>query len=267
VEELSATAAKQGVVLEWRPEAVSGETVELDRTTVSVSGAAAAVSQRRDALPGAGKEPAESHFRAGEAAGAMDAGGTVDRTAAIGATYRYTGQRVRSVAVDGQTLELRSAPSAAATVEVQDVFPPEVPAGLVAAPGFVYPSDQRSPGTPGFHPSDQRSPGTPGLTSEGVAQKPAIAPAIDLSWDPNPEPRVAGYRVYRRDADHPSEQGPLAGGPGLAELVREASYRDATVVAGRSYAYRVTAVSDAGNESGPSAEVTESAPAAASSGP
>jgi hypothetical protein len=126
--------------------------------------------------------------------------------------------------------------------------------------------------------------------------------------------------VYRRDADHPSEQGPLAGGPGeggewkrlehhpseqrplagglglppqqakdrlpgtpglppqraedrppgapgLAELVREASYRDATVVAGRSYAYRVTAVSTAGNESGSSAEVTETAPAAASSGP
>ena len=74
---------------------------------------------------------------------------------------------------------------------------------------------------------------------------------------------------------HVSEQGPLAGGPGEGgewkrldtELVREASYRDATVVAGRSYAYRVTAVSDAGNESGPSAEVTESAPAAASSGP
>ena len=291
VEELSATEAKQGVVLEWRPEAVSGETVELDRTTVSVSGAAAAASQRRDALPGAGKEPAESRFRAGEAAGAMDAGGTVDRTAAIGATYRYTAQRVRSVAVDGQTLELRSAPSAAATVEVRDVFPPEAPAGLVAAPGFVYPSDQRSPGTPGFHPSDQRSPGTPGLASEGDAGKPAIAPAIDLSWNPNPEPRVAGYRVYRQDVeggewkrldDHPSEQRPLAGGPGLppqqakdrspgtpglAELVREASYRDATVVAGRSYAYRVTAVSDAGNESGPSNEVTETAPAAASSGP
>src|ERR1035441_5878650 len=101
-EELGATAAKQGVVLEWRREAVSGETVELDRTTVSVSGTAAAASQRRDALPGAGKEPAESHFRAGEAAGAMDAGGTVDRTAEIGATYRYTGQPGRSVAVGRQ---------------------------------------------------------------------------------------------------------------------------------------------------------------------
>ena len=191
VEELSATAAKQGVVLEWRATQGTGnreqrtegtEAVELERTTVSVSGAPAAAPQRRDALPGAGKAPAESRFRAGDAAGAMDAGGTVDRTAEIGATYRYTGQRVRSAAVGGQTLELRSATSAAATVEVRDVFPPEAPAGLVAAPGFVYPSDQRSPGTPGV---------------AGEAGKPAIAPAIDLSWDPNPEPRVAGYRVYR----------------------------------------------------------------------
>jgi hypothetical protein len=195
----------------------------------------------------------------------MDAGGTVDRTAEIGATYRYTGQRVRSAAVGGQTLELRSATSAAVTVVVQDVFPPEAPAGLVAAPGYVYPSDQRSP--------------TPGIAGEGETQK----PAIDLSWDPNPEPRVAGYRVYRRDADHPSEQRPLAGGPGeggewkqlddhpseqrplaggpvLPALVRQASYRDAMVVAGRSYAYRVTAVSTAGNESAPGNEVTETAP-------
>jgi fibronectin type 3 domain-containing protein len=42
--------------------------------------------------------------------------------------------------------------------------------------------------------------------------------------------------------------------------VTVASYRDATVVAGRSYAYRVTAVSDAGNESGPGNEVMETAP-------
>jgi hypothetical protein len=250
VEELSATAAKQGVVLEWRATQGTGnreqrtegtEAVELERTTVSVSGAPAAAPQRRDALPGAGKAPAESRFRAGDAAGAMDAGGTVDRTAEIGATYRYTGQRVRSAAVGGQTLELRSATSAAATVEVRDVFPPEAPAGLVAAPGFVYPSDQRSPGAPGF-------------AGEGEAGKPAIAPAIDLSWDPNPEPRVAGYRVYRRDGD----SGPWR--PIAADLVLTPAYRDAAVVAGHAYSYRITAVSTAGNESAPSAEVTESAP-------
>ena len=223
VVELSATEAKQGVLLEWRRDAGSGETVELERTTVSVSGAAAAVSQRRDALPGVGKEPAESRFRAGEAVAAMDAGGTVDRTARIGATYRYTGQRVRSVAVGGQTLELRSATSAAATVEVRDVFPPEAPAGLVTAPGF---------------------------SGEVNAQK----PAIDLSWEPDAEPRVLGYRVFRREGD----SGPWR--PIAAELVLTPAYRDATVAGGHTYSYRVTAVSTAGNESVPSAEATETAP-------
>jgi hypothetical protein len=226
VEDLRATAAKQGVVLQWRRAAGSGETVELERTTVA---APVGASQRMDALPGTGKAPVESRFRAGEAVGGLDAGGTIDRTVAIGVEYRYTAQRVRSVAVGGQTLELRGALSAAVTVEVRDVFPPDAPTGLVAAPGFA---------------------------GEGDAQK----PAIDLSWDPNPEPRVAGYRVYRRDEGGEWQRLDAA-------LVREASYRDATVAAGRSYAYRVTAVSDVGNESAPSAEVTESAPAAASSGP
>lgn len=241
LEDLRATSAKQGVLLQWGRAAGSGETVELERTTVVAPAAAVGASQRMDALPGTGKAPTESRFRAGEAEGGVDAGGTIDRTAQIGYTYSYTAQRVRRVSVNNQTLELRGAPSAAVTVEVRDVFPPDAPTGLVAAPGF---------------------------SGEGDAQK----AAIDLSWDPNPEPRVAGYRVYRRDADQTSGQGPLAGGGGEwqrldAALVREASYRDATVVAGRSYAYRVTAVSDAGNESAPSAEVTESAPAAASSGP
>jgi len=40
-----------------------------------------------------------------------------------------------------------------------------------------------------------------------------------------------------------------------------AAYRDLSVVAGHRYAYRVTAVSEAGNESGPSGEVVEIAPA------
>ena len=46
-------------------------------------------------------------------AGNTDAGGTIDRTAQIGYTYRYTAQRVRRVSVVGNkptTLELRSGP-------------------------------------------------------------------------------------------------------------------------------------------------------------
>lgn len=216
VAELRGRGAKDGVVLEWRPELEGAESIELDRTWMDPPAEPAA--KTADPLA-SGKDPVEAKLRTAVAA---DAGGTVDRTAAIGRTYRYTVQRVRSVTVGGQTLEVRSAPSAAVTVAVNDVFPPSVPTGLVAVPA---------------------------LAGEGEARK----AAIDLSWEPDMERRVAGYRVYRRDA---------AGswvrvGP---EVVTVAAFRDATVAAGQSYAYRVTAVSDTGNESAASGEVMETAP-------
>jgi hypothetical protein len=219
-----AEATKPGVLLRWRQQAGSGAAVELTRTRLEAPDqATAATAQRKSptGLPGESKEPAESRFQAG----AADAGGTLDRTALIDHTYTYTAQRVRTVQVGTQTLELRSAPSAAVTVAVHDVFPPEVPAGLVAVPAFA---------------------------GEAPAQK----PEIDLSWEPDVEPRVAGYRVYRREGDAGAWQ--WLG----AALVSVPAYRDDAVVAGRIYTYRVTAVSTEGKESGPSAEVVETAPAA-----
>ena len=237
IQDFRGEATKPGALLRWRPAAGSGETVELDRTTVEAPAAAptTAAPARKTGLPGETKEPAELRFQAGN----IDAGGTLDRTALIGRTYSYIAQRVRTVELGGQALELRSAPSAAVTVPVRDVFPPEVPAGLVAVPGFFYPSDQRSPGTPGF-------------AGEAAAQH----PAIDLSWEPDVEPRVAGYRVYRREDSSGAWQ--LL----TPDLVGVAAYRDATVVAAHTYTYRVTAVSTAGNESAPSPEAVETAPTA-----
>jgi fibronectin type 3 domain-containing protein len=119
-------------------------------------------------------------------------------------------------------------------VEVRDVFPPDAPLGLVAVPELA------STGA------------GPGVTS------------IDLSWDPNPEPRIAGYRVYRRDVESgasDSNAAPDAWHSLSPDLVRVPSYRDSTVAAGKRYAYRVTAVSESGNESAPSAPATETAPA------
>ena len=225
VRELRGHAARQGAVLEWRPEpqpdTVSDESVELDRLTVAAPPATAAKSGPL----GTPKEPKEAHFHAAGSVGPSDPGGTLDRSAAYGHTYEYIAQRVRTVTVDGQTLELRSVPSAAVTVVVADIFPPEPPAGLVAAPGVA----------------------TAGATT---------APAIDLSWDPETgtERRLAGYRVYRRDGDGTAWR--LL----TAEPVRVAAYRDLTVASGRRYAYRVTAVSDAGVESAAGAEAAETAP-------
>jgi hypothetical protein len=166
-------------------------------------------------------------------------GGTVDRTAQIGHAYRYTAQRVRSVQLAGQRLEVRSLLSAEVTVAMLDVFPPDAPVGLVAAPGFA--------GGP-----------TTGQNAGPATGEQAQRPAIDLSWEPEMEPRIAGYRVYRRDLE--------SGAPNAwrlldTEVVPEAAYRDLGVTAGQRYAYRVTAVSDAGKESAPCEEVVETAAA------
>jgi hypothetical protein len=235
---LRVAATKAGGVLEWNAAAGGTETVELDRSIVQSATATSAATpsttaastagtsaEHKGTLPGATKKPLESHFRV---TGAVDVGGTVDRTAQIGYSYRYTAQRVRLVELGGHTLEMRSLPSIAVTVEMKDVFPPEAPKELVAVPGFT------------------------GTTNDATQR-----PTIDLSWEPNLEPRVAGYRVYRRDLDGDA--------PGSWQQINSmpvtvAAYRDLTVMAGRRYSYRLTAMSDAGNESTPSEEAVETAP-------
>ena len=230
IEELRARATKAGAVVEWKAAAGEAETVELDRTimqpaTASTTATSAASTRKVDLL-GAVKEPTELRLRVGDAASsAVNAGGTVGRTAQIGHAYRYTAQRVHSLELGGQTLELRSAVSADVPVEMKDIFPPEAPVGLVSAPGFASDSTQK--------------------------------PAIDLSWEPNMEPHVAGYRVYRHDL---GGEAASAWKPLDSELVPVAAYSDLTVMAGYKYGYRVTAVDSAGNESARSDEVVETAP-------
>jgi hypothetical protein len=243
LEEFSGHASKTGPALEWKPLAVSVRSgalsIVLERTTVEqpkpvvakpAAGASAGQSQLSNLL-GAPKEPTVESLRAAGtsagsgAGGTADPGGTIDRTAELGQTYRYTAQRVLTVVVGGQTLEVRSAPSSPVTVAMTDVFPPEAPTGLLAVPSFA-------------------------------GEAGGEAAAIDLSWQPNMEPRIAGYRVYRRD---------LAGEGAwillTAKAEPEAAYRDRSVAAGARYAYRVTAVSGAGVESVPSAEVAVTGPA------
>jgi hypothetical protein len=241
VEELYGRPTKAGVVLEWKATAGGTEAVELDRsivqsptessattsatpstTTATTAGSSA---EHKGKFPGATKEPLELRLRVG---GAVDVGGTVDRTAQIGHAYRYTVQRIRSVELGGQRIEVHSAVSTVVTVDMKDMFPPEAPIGLVAVPGFA-----------------------------SAANNSTQKPTIDLSWEPDMEPRVAGYKVYRHDLDGnaTNEWHQLN-----SELLPGAAYRDLAVVARRRYDYRVTAVSDLGNESAPSEEVVETAP-------
>ena len=265
VEDLRGKATKAGVVLEWKTATGEAETVELDRniiqsptaaTSTTTATTAGSGAEHKGALPGTTKEPTESRFRSGSEL--VDAGGTIDRTAQIGHAYCYTAQRVRSVELGGQKLELRGVASAEVTVAVRNVFPPEAPVGLVAVPGFAgEPSVGQAPGQSAAQTGEHNM-GRVGGQSPGQAGEQAQRPAIDLSWEPDLEPRIAGYRVYRRDLDGDA---PAVWRRLDAELVPMAAYRDLSVMAGRRYGYRVTAVSEVGNESASSNEVVETAPA------
>jgi len=238
IDDLRGNASKAGGVLEWKRLAIAAPagalsimlertTVEQPKTEAAKPTAGASAGQRQLNLLGAPKEPTVESLRVGGTGdgsgvgGAVDPGGTVDRTAEVGQTYRYTAQRALTVVAGGQTLEVRSAPSSPVTVPMSDTFPPEAPSGLLAVPSFAGEPD-------------------------------AQVAAVDLSWEPNIEPRIAGYRVYRRELG-----GEGAGSWRLltAESVQVVAYRDLGVAAGERYVYRVTAVSGAGVESAPSAEV------------
>src|SRR5260370_13062596 len=105
---------------------------------------------------------------------------------------------------------------------MRDTFPPPAPSGLEAVPGGARAADR----------------------------------SIDRSWTPDTDADLAGYFVYRQEVD---EKGVVAGTATRLNLtpVVGPAYRDQTALAGRRYAYRVTAVDTAGNESAPSADVQE----------
>jgi hypothetical protein len=81
----------------------------------------------------------------------------------------------------------------------------------------------------------------------------AEAGRVRLSWQASEAADVAGYQVYRRDEPggefHRRTDAPLTA----------TTFVDEGTAAGRSYAYRVTAVDASGNESPPGAEVTVAA--------
>jgi len=244
VEQLRATAIREGVMLEWQKRDTTAE-VELDRRLEGPGGVptppaptkvaptkttsrshkspapASATPSRTQTLSMTPSNPAEIKLQTPKQA--LDVGGTVDKTTHIGESYSYTAQRVRSVTLDGHTLELRSTISAPLTFVSRDVFPPLVPNGLEAVPGGATPADR----------------------------------SIDLSWTPNAEADLAGYNVYRQEVTSAGEVAGTAARLNSIPVVGPA-YRDQTAVPGHRYSYRVTAVDATGNESAPGAAVQES---------
>jgi len=87
---------------------------------------------------------------------------------------------------------------------------------------------------------------------QAVFSGPGQPPFIDLIWTPVSDADLAGYNIYRHEAG-------VAALKLNPELVRTPAYRDAQVVAGRTYFYSVTAVDERGNESARSEEASEGA--------
>lgn len=108
--------------------------------------------------------------------------------------------------------------------------------------------------------SDPSSPVTVNLTDifppavptglDAVPSGTATQAAIDLSWQPGTESDLAGYNVYRSTASSTFQR--LTATPVLGP-----AFSDTTVTSGVAYTYRVTAIDNSGNESAPSAEITE----------
>ena len=104
--------------------------------------------------------------------------------------------------------EAEGAVSKPVAIPYEDRFPPAVPAGLTAIAGLD---------------------------------------SIQLVWNPDAEPDLKGYSLYRSTGDQPFAR--------LGELLDSPSYTDRAVEAGKRYRYAVSAVDQSGNESARSAPV------------
>ncbi len=215
----AAEVRADGVVLRWHAASVEGEqpAIRIHRVLVVPPDATAAKST--SAILGKGSPLAAEQTLKVPLTGGTDPGKALDPDAAFGQKYTYTAERVLERRVAGHTLEVVGSPSDAVRVETRDVFPPHTPEDLAVV---TVPEEK----------------------------------AVDLSWAPAADKDLAGYFVYRREAN----------GAGAPERISPAtpilapSFRDAKAEPGHTYAYSVSAVDQAGNESPRSAEVQETLP-------
>jgi hypothetical protein len=213
---LSAEVRRSGVVLRWNP-SVPGVSVRLHRKLLTPPPSRANTGP----LP-PNVEPAERNLMVEAGPGATPAQ-ALDKNITFGNTYEYRAQRVIREEVDGGPIEMEGELSAPIRVDALDVFPPAIPAGLAAVATAANPAA-----------------GTP--------------PSIDLSWQPNTEPDLAGYEVYRREDQTPWER--ISGDKPLIGP----AFHDANVLLGHTYHYGVSAVDHGGHESPRSAEASETVP-------
>jgi hypothetical protein len=202
---------KQGAVLQWIPNDEAAP-VRLQRKLLTPP-----ATKPKEGLATPPPEPVKQDLLIEN----VMQGQALDKSIHFGETYEYRAQRIRRVTFDGKTLELAGELSQPVQIEAADVFPPAVPAGLVAVV----------------------------TRGENGAET-----AIDLSWEPDTEPDIAGYRVYRREDDAVWER------ISPAEPVVGPAFHDVHVQAGHTYSYTVSAIDQGGHESARSAETQETVP-------
>jgi hypothetical protein len=212
VEGLKAEQRKQGVVLSWIPDQ-DHSAVRLQRKSLTLP-----VGKPKEGPFASSPEPARENLLVDEGTAQ---GRAMDTSVHMGERYEYRAQRVSRVEIEGKTLELGGELSPPIEVEVKDMFPPEVPVGLVAV---------------------------------ATAQEGATGPAIDLSWQADLESALQGYVVFRRDGDGPwTRISPET--PAVAP-----AFHDVNVQPGHTYRYAVSAVDKNGKESARSVETQETVP-------
>jgi hypothetical protein len=121
IEDFSAAASPDGVVLKWKPEPDT-ELIRIHRTLI-VDPKAPKASQASGS-----PAPAEQTLEVD----GPDQGRALDRDAALDNVYRYTAERVRKVTLDGHAVEVTSALSQVVNINARDIFAPRIPTGLQA---------------------------------------------------------------------------------------------------------------------------------------
>jgi hypothetical protein len=109
---------------------------------------------------------------------------------------------VQTIVALGNNKEAQSDLSEEVSITPVDTFPPAVPSGVTAS---------------------------------------TAANSIELVWERNTEPDLAGYRVYRSVAGGPFEK--------IADVSQIPSYSDRSVEHGKTYRYAISSADQAGNES------------------
>jgi hypothetical protein len=158
---------EDGVLLNWHPEPNPEPSLlfRIERLQLTAG------TEQAPSSPLAPVKPAVAQTLVVRAVHGIDPGHGVDTTALFNQQYRYQVERVATLALAGQSVEVQGPPSEAIVVTTTDHFPPAVPKGLVAVGD-------------------------------------ATAGSIDLSWAPDSDSDLAAYRVYRRDthADLPAQR-------------------------------------------------------------